>query len=146
MPQITNTTSADIWLPQLGVTVPANEFVNSDVYPVLNQSGQAGNALVIPAGLTINTAFQAYDPILYAQVITANTTVQLPATIVPRTSYTVKILCTAGTVAVRFNSTLNTLFTIPATDTFQITVQSRTIDTIYFYVDSGTAYLTVRKA
>jgi len=152
MPQITNTTNADIWLPQLGVTVPANSFINSDVYPVDDaNSGVTTSTTWIPSGLQVNSNIQAMDPILLSQKITADTTVQFSAIILPRTSYRVKIMCTAGAVGVRFNSTLNTLLSVPATDTFEIVCQSRTIDTIYFYVTtdgftSGTVYLTVRKA
>lgn len=148
MPQITNTTNADIWFPQLGVTVPANSFVVSDVYPVTGQSGQAGNALVIPAGLQVNSSYDAMDPLWdNTQIVQANTTYQLPATIVPRSVYSINIYCASGTCGVRFNSTLNKLMTLAATNSFVITCQSRTIDTIYLYpAGGGTTYVTVRKA
>ena len=148
MPRITNNTNQDIWFPQLGTTIPANNYVDSDVYPVTTStSAQTTSATVIPAGLTIDTTHDAMDPILDFQLVSSSKTYSLPTTIVPRTSYKIKIYCTAGTVAVQFNYSGNTSFQIPINDYFEIAVQSRTIDNIIFTIsNSGVAYVTVRKA
>ena len=149
MPQITNTTNADIWFPQLGVTVPANEFINSDVYPVQDaNSGVTTSKTWIPSGLTINTTADAMDPLwVSTQAFQTTSTYQLPATILPRSAYSITIYCASGTCGIKFNSASNSILNLASAQTFVVTCQSRTIDTIYLTpAGGGTTYVTIRKA